>query len=292
MWDWQEKRRKLFTPNEFMATGQSRGDLRWATRSGAVTRVIRGVYGEGPDEVSDFDVAHAHMIRDNTPAWGLVAARLLALDAVLDVPLCEPRRHRAPDLGGDPITVDGRLCTSGLQTMVDLATILDDERWEQANESALHRGLFRVDDELALLDGLSRRRMPGVARMRRVLALRPPGAPPTESRLETLVVQVCRQAEGVPEPTRQRVVRNQHDEFVARVDLSWPELGAFKELDGQGHAGQPVYDASRESAIVAATGWLCSRMTWREVYDNRQWAARRISAVIAQARRRPLPSNA
>jgi very-short-patch-repair endonuclease len=86
-------------------------------------------------------------------------------------------------------------------------------------------------------------------------------------------------------------VRNRHDEFVARVDLAWPDLGGFLELDGLGHRGQPVYDSSRESAVVAATGWLPNRMTWREAYDNAAWAARRMSEFIAQVRRRPLPHD-
>ena len=291
MWRTPIERRRLFTVEQFLAAGHTRSELRWAERTGRCVRVIRGVYADGRQPPSAFDVALATMIRDQTPAWGLVAAQLLDLDAVYDLTPTEPRRHRSSQLGGPPVTVDGVLCTSGLQTMLDLATILGDDRWEQANESALHKKLFRVDDQLALLGDLSERRMPGVARMRRVLALRPPNAPATESRLETIVVQIARGAEGVPEPTRQFVVENQYGEFVARVDLSWPDLGAFKELDGQGHKGQPVYDSSRESAIVAAKGWLCSRMTWREAYGNAKWAARRLSAVIDQARRRPIPTN-
>ena len=62
--------------------------------------------------------------------------------------------------------------------------------------------------------------------------------------LETLAVQLFRD-NGLPTPTRQVTVINRHGTFVARVDLAWPELGVFVELDGQGHAGQPVYDASR-----------------------------------------------
>ncbi|HVV35112.1 MAG TPA: hypothetical protein VHC63_00805 [Acidimicrobiales bacterium] len=252
--------------------------------------MIRGVYADGPGERTAVELALAHMIRDDVPAWGLVAATIYDLDAVHDLAIPEPWRRRAPDLGGEPRVVDGVLCASPLQTMIDLATILDDDRWEQANESALHKKLFTIDDEVALLGDLSARRTPGVTRMRRVLALRPVGAPPTESRLETIAVQIARHTEGVPEPTRQHRVFNEHAEFVARVDLSWPDLGVFKELDGLGHRGQPVYDASRESAVVAATGWLCHRMTWHEAYRAPKWAGRRMLQIIEQARRRPMPS--
>jgi hypothetical protein len=154
-----------------------------------------------------------------------------------------------------------------------------------ANESALHKNLYSLSDLHALLDAC---RFAGNRRIRRVLALRPAGAPPTESALETLMVQLIRTVPNIPEPTRQYVLRDETGVFIARIDLCWPELGVFIELDGQGHAGQPVYDASRESAIVAETGWLCARFSWTEVSRHPTHTARRLGRVVEQARRRPL----
>jgi hypothetical protein len=123
--------------------------------------------------------------------------------------------------------------------------------------------------------------------MQRVLSQRPLGAPPTESLLETLMVQLVRAVPGLPPPSRQIEVFDAHGQFVARVDLAWPELGLFIELDGQHHKGQPLYDASRETAIVAATGWLCGRFTWTEVAHHPVPTVRRVGALVDQARRRP-----
>jgi hypothetical protein len=167
-------------------------------------------------------------------------------------------------------------------TLVDLAAELDDDTWECALESALRKKLATVR-ELLQVTGCR-----GVARIRRVLALRPPGAAPTESLLETLMVQLARRGPGLGPPTRQYVVYNAHGIFVARVDLAWPELGIFIELDGQHHAGQPVYDARRETAVVAATGWLCGRFTWHEVVRVPGMTARRLAEIVDQARRRPV----
>ncbi len=282
--------RRMFTGKQLRDLGVSRGQLRYGHGGDDYVRVVYGMYAEGSAPPSPLDVALAQMQRKGDPAWGLVAARLYDLDAVHDLAPPEVGRRRVTDLGGGPRCVRGVLCASPLQVMIDLATILGDERWEQANESALHKKLFTVEDELALLGDLSARHTPGVGRMRRVLALRPPGAPPTESRLETIAVQIARVAEDVPEPTRQFVVETRHGDFVARVDLAWPELGAFHELDGMGHRNQPVYDSSRQSAVVVATGWLCNRTTWKEA-QHKTWAARRLSAFIAQARRRPMPQR-
>ena len=97
------------------------------------------------------------------------------------------------------------------------------------------------------------------------------------------MVQLIRTVPGLPEPVRQLVIEDAH----ARLDLAWPELGLFVELDGEHHTGQPVYDARRETAVVAATGWLCGRFTWTEVVRTPRSTARRLEALAEQARRRP-----
>jgi very-short-patch-repair endonuclease len=94
---------------------------------------------------------------------------------------------------------------------------------------------------------------------------------------------------GFGPPTRQLRIYKRDGEFVARVDLCWPEIGLFIELDGQQHKGQPVYDAIRQTAVIGATGWLCGRFTWSEVVRFRRVTTRRLAEVVDQARRRPIP---
>src|SRR5437773_6942231 len=101
------------------------------------------------------------------------------------------------------------------------------------------------------------------------------------------MVQLAREIPDLAPPTRQFVVEA-HTRLIARVDLAWPELGLFIELDGQQHLGQPVYDARRETATVAATGWLCGRFTWTEVVTLPKSTARRLAALVDRARQRPV----
>jgi very-short-patch-repair endonuclease len=171
---------------------------------------------------------------------------------------------------------------------VDLAPLVDDLVWEQILESALRKRLVAIAALEAELPGLARSRHKGLNCMRRVLDQRPAGAPPTESLLETLFVQLARLVAGIGTPTRQLRIYNRHGDFVARVDLCWPELGLFIELDGQQHKGQPVYDAIRQTAVTGATGWLCGRFTWTEVVRFRAMSARRLAELVEQARRRPV----
>ena len=102
------------------------------------------------------------------------------------------------------------------------------------------------------------------------------------------MVQLARTIPGLAPPTRQVQVFDADGVFIARVDLAWPDLGLFIELDGQQHKDQPVYDARRETAVTAATGWLCGRFTWREVVDLPVTTARRLAALVDSARGRPV----
>lgn len=99
------------------------------------------------------------------------------------------------------------------------------------------------------------------------------------------MVQLLRTVPGLPEPERQVRVENAHGDFVAFVDLAYPSPGLFLELDGEKHTGQPVYDARRETAVVAATGWLPGRFTWTEVVRLPTSTGRRVAALFDQASR-------
>jgi hypothetical protein len=255
--------------------------LRWGVRRGDWVRVERGVYAEGPEPASRLDQQRARVLASGGIASGALAGVLHGLDGVVVDE--RPLRRR---ILLRHVVLDGVPCADPLQTLVDLADLLGDDGWEQALESALRRRLVAVDELVAELPALGSARVPGTGRIRRVLARRPSGAPPTESLLETLMVQLCRTVPGLPVPTRQFEVVDRYGSFVARVDLCWPDLGLFVELDGQQHRDQPLYDARRETAVVAATGWLPGRFTWHEVTRIPRQTARRLEALVGQARRR------
>jgi hypothetical protein len=286
--------RQLFTAGELQKMGFSRDAIRSGSRTGRWRRVEHGVYAEGAADPSRFDLARAALLVTGGVASGTMAGAILCLDAVefthLDVTVSRSAGSkrvglRRRELAADRvIEASGVRCTDGLQTLVDLAAELDDLAWEAALESALRRRLTTVAAVERAAQGSQR----GVARMRRVLALRPVGAPPTESLLETKMVQLTRQIPNLAAPDRQVVVRDGDGATVARVDLAWPALGLFVELDGQHHKYQPLYDARRETAVVAATGWLCGRFTWHEVVTLPVVTMRRLTSLVDQARRRPI----
>ena len=267
--------RRLFKSDEV-----TEAVLRWGEHKGRWRRADRGVWAEGSEELSRLDTARAAVLATGGVASHHLAGVLHGLDSVgLDGPWVTlaptgngrrphaKRRRLAPER---VVTVAGLRGTDGTQTMLDLAGTLSDAAWEQALESALRKRLTSME----ALDG---RGKPGVLGRRG-------DVPATESLLETRFVQLARTVPGLPDPVRQLTI----EPARARLDLAWPDLGLFVELDGQHHEGQPVYDARRETAVVAATGWLCGRFTWTEVVRVPGSTARRLGALAEQARARPV----
>lgn len=276
--------RRLFTTKQFYADGGTRADLRRGVAQGLWRKIDFGVFIEGAEEPTAFQATLARFVAMGSEVWGTAAGQLHGFDAMDDWPHATPVRRRVELL--DPIVmVDGLRCTSPLQAIIDIAEFVDDLVWEQAFESGLHQGHFTVEQVEALLPRLTKSRRHGSPVIHRVLAQRPPGAPPTESLLETLMVQLARSI-GVPPPTRQLRVTNRHGEFVARVDLCWPEFGVFLELDGEQHKKQPKYDAWRQTQVVAATGWLPGRFTWSQVRYNPKPTGRLLLGLLEQGANR------
>ena len=54
--------RRLFTTEEALACGLTIDTLRWGIQAGRWRRLVRGVYGEGPGEASDLDIARARVV--------------------------------------------------------------------------------------------------------------------------------------------------------------------------------------------------------------------------------------
>ena len=272
--------RRLFTAEQ---SGLSRSTLRWGEQVGKWRRVACQVYADGPSPPTPVDLARAKLLASDEVARDDIAGLLHGLDSV--VFLDRPRRRYLPP-PQRLVVIDGIQCGDGLQTLMDLAAMLDDLRWEQALESALRKGLACEQELRDAVPTLGRARIPGTTRIRRVLQLRRPGEPPTESLLETMTLQLGRDVPEIRWFERQHVVYNEHGSFVARLDLSRPDLGGFIELDGEHHKDQPVYDAMRETAVVEATGWLPGRFTWTEVTRLPNVTKRRLAGVFRQARRR------
>lgn len=156
----------------------------------------------------------------------------------------------------DGIVIEGIPVTTPERTLVDLGAVCHESVVEMALDAAENRELVTRDSVRTTLTRLGRSGRNGVGAVRRLLATHGPDRKPTESEMETLLLQVLRR-KGFPEPVTQYEIRRA-GRFVARVDAAYPQWRIAIEYDSyEYHAGRKAHDRDndRRNKVVAA-GWL------------------------------------
>src|SRR3954453_12015462 len=120
--------RRLFVAAD---AGLTRSALRWGEQRGRWVRLERNVYAEGPEPPTALDRARGWALAFG-PARSTVAGVLHGLDSVR--PGVRPGRSR-PLPQDRVVEVHGVPCADGLQTLVDLGAVLDEDTWEHVLES-------------------------------------------------------------------------------------------------------------------------------------------------------------
>lgn len=156
--------------------------------------------------------------------------------------------------------VSGIPVTSATRTILDLASVTEEEAVEIALDCALRRGLTSISY-------LRRRHEERLARGRRgsrtiakLLVHRTATDKAPESALETIFFRLLREAR-VPLPERGYQVG------PYRLDFAYPHLRLGIELDGYAfHSGKQAWenDLARQNYLVRV-GWTLIRFTWHDV---------------------------
>jgi hypothetical protein len=154
------------------------------------------------------------------------------------------RRRRFDEI--EIVEREGIRVTSVLQTLLDVAALHSIDIVERAAESALRANLV-TDDELRRFARKQAASRHGVRTLHAVLALRPVGARPTGSDLETLCLQLYRRGRLYPE--RQWEVRNTAGVLLGFGDFGFPPKAFISEVDGLVAHGPEArqYDYSRQA---------------------------------------------
>ncbi|MET0765018.1 MAG: DUF559 domain-containing protein [Blastococcus sp.] len=260
-------------------------------RSSAWRRLFRGVYADAdlPDSFGTRLSGAALLVPQSAVFSGRTAAYLHGAPSLVEpgtpievsVPVgvrfgpVAGLRIRQTTLPPSDIAVVRRWrCTTAVRSALDIA------RWEPLIEAvvALDVLLARVvvgRSELGeAADALGSKR--GARRTQRAVALADHRAEsPPESRVRVLLALAGLSA--VPQFT----VRDPNGDFVARVDLAFPEHRVAIEYDGvwHGEPGQFAKDRRRLNALVA-TGWTVVHVTAADLRDVDALVSR-IRALLA-----------
>ena len=172
----------------------------------------------------------------------------------------ETRAIRGVDLD----EIDGIAVTSLARTLIDLAAVSHPIRVAQALDHACRHRPGTLQDVSARHAELARRGRRGIVLMRRLLEERLGTGRFAESGFETRTVHVVRAA-GLPEPELQH--RVQDGDFVAYLDLAWPDIRWMVECDSLAHhSGKRAHEWDRaRRRHLKRLGWDGVEVTYDDV---------------------------
>jgi hypothetical protein len=191
--------------------------------------------------------------------------------------------HQRDKLPTDLMSTGPLLHTGPLQTFADLATIESKKLLEYRVESGLRLGLVTEDQLWALA---ARPGLRDCDRLEFVLQQRGRGTPPTGSFLETVAVRVIRTCKVMPTPVRQYAIRI--GRRVIHVDLAWPEVRLYAEVDGRAFHDvddASFYDDRWRTRQMSALGWLPIPLTARDLLRYPKNTGRELDGIyVTRAR--------
>lgn len=284
----------VIAAGDLIAQGLNPNEVRSLVRRGTLTRLRHGSYLLGPLDPDEDDpggyLAHRRLIDASLKHLDPGAVLSHGSAAVLHgLPIWrhsimsahvtrdgneggERRRHvhvhKTPVSLEDITTVNGIAVTTLARTVADLGRSTPLMESVAMGDQALRSGLV-PDDLQRVLRGM--KRWPGVRSARTMVDLIDARSEsPGESASRVRMVQ-----DGIPVPELQRVILDEHGEFVARVDFAWEEHRTVGEFDGAVkygtllRPGQTVVDVleeqdRREDAIRRA-GWEIARWGWPQL---------------------------
>lgn len=157
--------------------------------------------------------------------------------------------------------VDGVLMTTPLRTVFDCGRWLSLVEGVVVADAICHSGA--VDRGTLKQYARTHRALRGVRRLDQVVDLvEPKSESPMETRVRLLIVFA-----GLPRPEAQLVILDRNRNFVARVDLGYPEQRLIVEYDGAFHWEQRRADDRRRDAI-RDLGWQVLVVSREDYYDT------------------------
>lgn len=189
----------------------------------------------------------------------------------------------------DPLdirSIDGIPVTSPERIVLDMASHFPNANYlELLIQAARRKRLITYESTKEMFDRNARRGLKGVTALREALERWDPESRPTESEMETLLLQALRE-NGLPEPVVQFEVLDAAGQFVARVDAAYPAARILIEYDSkQEHSDefQIARDASRRDDLQAL-GYRVLTARHADMRTGGTKLAGRIAAIM----RRPL----
>ena len=188
--------------------------------------------------------------------------------------------HETKDLiGADLHQVDGIPCTSLVRTLVDLPAVAHPFKAGDAIDRAARRDDTVLKRVASRHLEVARKGRTGTVALRALLKERGLKGDKVDSSFERKALTLVRSA-GFPEPTLQHRVSD--GDFVAYIDLAWPEFLVAMECDSIEHhlsVSAFEHDRHRRRRLVAL-GWKVIEFSYNDVTKRRPMVIRELSCHL------------
>ena len=193
----------------------------------------------------------------------------------------------------DVTTTHGIPVTTPLRTLVDLAPRIHPERLSQTCDRMLDTRLLRLEHLQALGATLPERsRAGGVAELRRLIAVRPPGHRPAQSNLERRFETILQDAGDAP--FERQVDLGDDDGWIGRVDFVDRNAKVVVEIQSDlFHSG--LLDRARDERRIArlrGAGWLVIEISEHEIWHRKDLVLAKVRSARGRTRHRGSPRQA
>lgn len=292
------RQRSLVTRRQLLEIGLGRRTVdRWVA-AGRLLPLHRGVYRlRGHPTAWEQEVLAAILVVGApAAAYGRTAGRLWGLEGMDSdlVELLVPAGrvitrsallvHRSRLFARrDIVMVEGIPRTAPPRTLIDLASLVPSLDLEIVLDDALRRRMVTTGTMLRRVAPARCRGRAGSGHLRELLEDRSGdgmSGSGWETRLRRLLVDA-----GMQAPVRQHEVRDPAGRFVARLDLSYPDLRVGIEFDGfRHHSGRRAYDRDvRRQNRLEDLGWRLRRFTSTAVRGESREVVATVRTAIEQA---------
>jgi len=165
--------------------------------------------------------------------------------------------------------IDGLPVTGIARTILDLAAVVSPRRLEQAVDSAIRQRLVDWPDLYLVLVMHSRRGRDGCGKLRSLLDVRYGESVIPDSAWNRNVGTLLLDA-GLPEPNYEHEILGDGGQFLARVDLAYPDMLIAIELDSvRWHLNRRSFEADpRRKNKLILEGWTVLTFTWSDYVDT------------------------
>ena len=290
----------LISRRQALEAGMTVDQVAWRLKTGRWVRAGKGVYRHAASASTPLSRLLAACLASGGVASHRSAAALHGIDGYqLDrIEVVVPWKrtpvtkgfvlHRTTQMPlTRPVTRNGILCTWVGRTVLDVASVVSRERLEHTIDAVLRQGLLRLEDMYAVLVSHSRQGRTGCGPFRDALEERRGDDAVPLSAWSRMVSDLLVDY-GLARPALEFQIRDPSGEFVAQVDLAYPDHRVAIELDSKRwHLNRVSFERDpRRRNAWTVIGWTVLTFTWSDYVDRPGQLCATVAKLLAPAGRR------